>query len=497
MAKIRGSKYFKTLVCLVLGCVVLTTAALANYASANGYTVYKEALKKLLFMKNYTADVNAQVIIDGEIMGEFNLGAEINADGEGVMHSWKSAAEYIYGNERTKSETWTVRDTQNVSSGKFINYYRYINEKTDNWNIHATDYSGLPLEGIVGEESTQVIRFVELAADLIVGDLKNNFVYNGETDGNKNYSVSLSGSQLPEIINAGISLLFSEEFSGYSDGRAWDTVYSPEARMLSSSDLSKGAYDILSKNGGGVVFINADGTYSYYESYEAYCKSPDFKFSMDDSVFLRCIDGDPKVETATCEVSVNENGELVRNILEGTASFRLLNGEYHTITIRADINLSNIGTTVVALPKIPANAEVYDYSNSSYLNNHAYTVTKGGVTIQRDQYDDNVESSRSFFNGMTAEECVLYLFNQIGEEIDLNDPDLVEKFLLRLAAGEFEWYMEELGFNLNNSVDVEKFTSMIEENIIKPLRGEPSVRVVYEGDAPLDLPVTVETPNGR
>ena len=54
-----------------------------------------------------------------------------------------------------------------------------------------------------------MIRVVELMADAFVGDIKNNFVLTEKTDDSKSYSVSLTESQIPEIVNAGVSLVAS------------------------------------------------------------------------------------------------------------------------------------------------------------------------------------------------------------------------------------------------------------------------------------------------
>ena len=59
------------------------------------------------------------------------------------------------------------------------------------------------------ETMGKIIRFVELAGDTLVGDLKNNIVYVSGDDDSASYEINLDAIQIPELANAGLSAFFS------------------------------------------------------------------------------------------------------------------------------------------------------------------------------------------------------------------------------------------------------------------------------------------------
>jgi hypothetical protein len=55
----------------------------------------------------------------------------------------------------------------------------------------------------------RIIRFAELAMDTVIGDLKNNIVYVSGDDNSSTYEINLDAVQIPELVNAGLSAMFS------------------------------------------------------------------------------------------------------------------------------------------------------------------------------------------------------------------------------------------------------------------------------------------------
>ena len=56
-------------------------------------------------------------------------------------------------------------------------------------------------------------------ADTLVGDLKNNIVYVSGDDNSSTYEIKLEGIQIPELVNAGLSAMFSSmnQYSSYNE----------------------------------------------------------------------------------------------------------------------------------------------------------------------------------------------------------------------------------------------------------------------------------------
>lgn len=194
----RRRKHFITLVCLVVGMLVLTTAVYANYDDAKGYTNYKNALKRLAFEENnFSAEYNSKITIDGK-------------DIMSAQAKYKCAD----GNNSQYSKTEDLlKDKNNV-----YEYYSYVTgENTYNYYVDTNEYyqgkasknqtgSLIPMDDAT---SKKAVRFAELLTDAIVGDLKNNVVLESTENGIKNYSIQVSGNQIPEIVNAGLSLMFT------------------------------------------------------------------------------------------------------------------------------------------------------------------------------------------------------------------------------------------------------------------------------------------------
>ena len=75
-------KHFYTVICLVAGVILLTTAAAANFGNANGYPLYKSALKKILYEDNFTASLKLDLVYDGETVQYGQTDLKLDSDGK-------------------------------------------------------------------------------------------------------------------------------------------------------------------------------------------------------------------------------------------------------------------------------------------------------------------------------------------------------------------------------------------------------------------------------
>lgn len=204
----RKSKKITAVIGIVTGAVILAGAAFASYNTSNGYDVGKLAAKALMNNENYTAEMTANLIYDGQEVENTSFKEKYDRDGDVMLNSEK----YLTGNINADSVKTYVQD------GKEIMIYTYEN------GVESTVYeNGSNLYGSGGifdihrgstadERKTEekIIRFVELVGDTLVGDLKNNIVYVGGDDNSATYEMNLSSVQIPEFVNAGLSALFSE-----------------------------------------------------------------------------------------------------------------------------------------------------------------------------------------------------------------------------------------------------------------------------------------------
>lgn len=372
----KQKRHMITAVCMLVGLMVLTTSVYANYDNANGYSNYKSAVKKLLLeTDNVTLDANMEVYLDGELMARSENGAKFAKNGESSYNK-----EYTANDDDTY-EYYTYRD------GKM--YYSY-NAQTNTYYSYESDYTGIDgnFLGIDMDDNTsqKLVRFLEVGADMVVGDLKNNVVLIGEDDDTLEYEVNVSRNQMPEIINAGLSLMFSSmnQYSYNTQGVIYDDyndtfgafskaeygkdfangdVYTDEGEFdseLAGYDTEEAYWEDYDEarqafwdkydsifdddyNGTGVMLVKADGSYDYYKTSDEYLDATN-DYSGDDIYLL--FGDDPYIESAKMTAKMSKSGELLENTLEVTLVGFDRNGEKHTATFKGAVNASDYGKTV-------------------------------------------------------------------------------------------------------------------------------------------------------
>ena len=67
------------------------------------------------------------------------------------------------------------------------------------------------------KRNQKMVNFVELIADTMIGDLKNNIIYVSGDDNSSTYEMNLDAIQIPEVANAGLSAMFSENIADSDD----------------------------------------------------------------------------------------------------------------------------------------------------------------------------------------------------------------------------------------------------------------------------------------
>lgn len=371
-------------VCLVAGVLILAVSAGAAFGSVNGYSTYKEAVKALaLKTDNVTMQGSMKATLDGK---EFvSMTGEMAIDGKNKSSHVISSE---FGGQKNESYDTTIgnTDTWFNADSKYYREYTYDNDQT------AEDRNNLLGVSADDEMSKRMVNFMEIAADTVMGDLKNNFVQLGKDGDKTQYQIEISKDQVPSLVNAGLSLFaysvaadegsdwgvyyedysaselnayeklsgnkLSEEFrNGYlqrddtADSATYNAWYDKNekqineiADFLSEKDWERQYYDQLENKQGGIVFVKTDGTSVYYKDYKSYAKANP---KMVEDELSNYLGQDMVLKTAQCKFGVDKNGNLTNNTLTATFTTTDQDGKNHELVVTADVTLSNYGTTTV------------------------------------------------------------------------------------------------------------------------------------------------------
>lgn len=362
-------------VCLVAGVLILAVSATAAFGSVNGYSKYKEAVKSLaLKSDNFTAQGTMKATFDGKEI--LNVQEEYAMDGSN-MYSHSTAKEPgAQVSENYMTQINGVRTSFDVSDDVYYESDGYVDEDS----TAAANLLGVDADD---EMAKRMVNFTEIAADTVVGELKNNFVQVGEENGSTLYQVEIAKNQVPSLVNAGLSLfaysvsqgnescymVTFEDYSttmlqayekatgetlpadfkaGYEDGdEAW---YEANQELLNKVEEFNGQnweetyYDVLEEKDGGIVYVKTDGSYDYYADYNAYTKAHPEEVSEN---LDRYVGEDMTLEKVLCTFGVDDQGNLTSNAIEATFTTTDKDGGAHTLVLTGDVTITNYGTTTI------------------------------------------------------------------------------------------------------------------------------------------------------
>lgn len=213
MKKTRN-RIIRAAACIGVGVAVLGMAVFANIDNANGYGVVKEAAKNTFFSSdNVTADINVSADLDGSNL--FGGKALIKKDAGGDVKMQTLSQTY--------DETGAMVDTDNlmtIQDGYRLSSYTY--NTSEGPEIYKTKYKMSDRD--ISEElfaNTEVldkqIGFLETLADTLIGDIKNNIVLTDSSDGNRTYTINMTGEQLPKYMTAAFSLFNASVRANYEN----------------------------------------------------------------------------------------------------------------------------------------------------------------------------------------------------------------------------------------------------------------------------------------
>ena len=198
----RKQKKMTAAIGIISGAVILTTAALASYGTANGYQAGKDAALKLMENENYTAECSVVLTTDGSETETFGVKELYDRNGDVVLNRVATQNNDV----SKKFEEEYIQDGKSIDItpyGTFVDFF-----ENSGAQIGLFDLGNI----MTAQDRTRMqkyIRFGELLGDTLVGDLKNNVVYVAGDENTSTYELSLNSVQIPEFINAGLSALVS------------------------------------------------------------------------------------------------------------------------------------------------------------------------------------------------------------------------------------------------------------------------------------------------
>lgn len=366
----------KVTACLLAGVLVLGVSAGAAYDSVNGYASLKNGVKQLaLYTDNVTAEANYTVSVDGKPLQSVSTNCTLDGS------DWLTQDKSTMGDETRESWSFCYQGEFATASSAMIQTKHY-----NGWKVEDPRQNLININ--TDEELAQrMITFAELAADTAMGDLKNTFVALGKEDGISRYQVDISKSQVPAVVNAGLSLIaysatqddfimsgsveyedFDASFCAYfaqetgypltreEYQRLWDEqdpdTWTQEERERSAqiTELHERYYTendmARQKKGGGVLLIRADNSQVYYET------GQDYYAAVDSARLVRFTGPEATLEKVHCVFGVDSEGRLSDLTLSAVFSSVDMKGEAHTLEVTAGLTTGEFGTTVVQVPDL-------------------------------------------------------------------------------------------------------------------------------------------------
>ena len=183
------SKKIKTIVITALtGCMLLGITVSASASGATGYETYKSAAKNIATTSNATFSTSFEVKDNGTT----DISGTSVEKLEGTNNS--SITNIKIGDVTKEAETSRIDGKSIVKDGE--NYYA----RTSNGNER-----NVKMEKKFDPSSSKA-KLGEMVLDTLVGDVKNQFVVDGDS-----ISVNLEGAQIPELAKLAISAAAEEQ----------------------------------------------------------------------------------------------------------------------------------------------------------------------------------------------------------------------------------------------------------------------------------------------
>jgi len=173
------------MVTALTGCMLLAVTVVASASGSSGYETYKSAAKNLAVTSNATFSTSFEVKDNGNT----DISGTSVEKLEGTNNS--SVTSVKIGDVTKETETSRIDGKSIIKDGE--NYYSR--------DVKVNDKMGKKFDA-----SSSRSKLGEMVLDTLVGDVKNQFVVDGDS-----ISVNLEGAQIPELAKLAISAAAEEQ----------------------------------------------------------------------------------------------------------------------------------------------------------------------------------------------------------------------------------------------------------------------------------------------
>jgi hypothetical protein len=287
-----------------VGVLLLVSTAVADSLTRSPYDQLKDAIKftsrtMTEQVDNFTVKTTTALSDNGEVL--MSESATIKTDlKEGKTEN--TTAKRFGDKAESLSFSYTDRERSifydSGSDTYYVNEYTMPTEYTKEM-MHMSS----PIDNPFDDESA---ADVEKIVDAFIGNLKNYVTVTTAEDGSKEFTGTLSGAQIPALVNAVVSFVSKQYFSS---------------------------------------------SYYYAQDYKQY-SSNYIDYQEPATPLLPEIKGDVLVKSVEGSVSVNADGIIVGFMIKGVVSGKDADGNPHDIGLEANGAIEDIGSTVVAMPDL-------------------------------------------------------------------------------------------------------------------------------------------------
>ena len=383
-------------ICLIIAAVVLSVAVAAAAIMGSPYETLKNAMLDAMAYRNATIDGVITLSVNGEVVSTEKMYNVVGEDG---------SLNYNFDNKgNQKSFTYSKKDLR-------ISPALWGDDQEDEWysahlypNVgYYSSYTGNGFLSLSQEErNSSSVRFFELLVDILVGDLKNNITMSSE-NGVRRVQGTLTESQVPEIVRAGIDMMVEQSGDYYNhrevsfDGVEYVTeqirihndvktvtIWSQPVRAMTSEEREAWEegwiYEMYGDKANdvnlyGVTFINDDpyvctGQQQLVREYTAPISRSDFDnrnyedpFNIPMQKFV--------LNYVRGEATIDEDGNLLSLDADATITVTDILGDTNVIDIKGRILFSDIGTSIPVCP-IPGAEQLLtpEYIKATFGNDY-------------------------------------------------------------------------------------------------------------------------------
>jgi len=240
--------------CLLIALAMLTGALMVSAINGSPYETLKNAAINAIFYDNVTIEAEFVLRVDGQVHERSWIQTQIGDEGTFSLESTESLNNWSIPGERMsfRNQDLMINEATVTEDGTM---WFSARRHSGGWSSNSPGYY---MFGNAGRNSNQ-LRFMELLADLVVGDLKNNFTIGSHGDNLRRVSGAITESQLPEIVRVLIDMAVEEQYRWRSQREYTRGDFNHVLEIpVRSLDINRITLSADIDNYGNLIYINGE-----------------------------------------------------------------------------------------------------------------------------------------------------------------------------------------------------------------------------------------------